>query len=90
MKTVPASIGPALNSAGAGASFIPDSLYGDTNDRLKHAHNIARLAEEIHRSVQDIAPLYEIVLHQLQVSARIKDFLPILVSKKVKQRLKNH
>ncbi len=82
MKTVFQSIGPALH----GAPYP----YSDTGDRMKHQHVIERLAEEIHRPVQEIAPLYEDILTQLQVNARIKDFLPILVSKNVKQLLKNH
>lgn len=90
MKTVPRSTSPVLPGAAAGGPFIHHPLYSDANDKLKHQHNIERLAEEIHRPVQEVMPLYEHVLTQLQVGARIKDFLPILVSKNVKQLLKNH
>jgi hypothetical protein len=65
------------------------ALYADANDRVKHLHNMERLAEEIHRPMQEITPLYEDILAYMKSKARIQDYLPILVSKRVKSLLKN-
>ena len=70
--------------------IVPKSPYNDIDDQVKHLHNIEQLAEEVHRPVQEVIPLYEDVLADLKSNARIHDYLPILVSKNVKHRLKNH
>ncbi len=64
-------------------------LYQDDNDRSRHLHNMARLAEEIAYPVQLIAPLYEQMLARLKVHATVHDFLPILVAKNVRHALKD-
>lgn len=56
--------------------------------RHKHLHFIESIAEEMQQSVQEIMPLYEEVLEALTVRARIDDYLPILVSKRVKRILR--
>ena len=71
----------------AGAIFLPVT-YVDEHDRVKHLHVIERLADELARSVAEIKPLYEDILtHMLEV-ARIRDYLPILVSKRIKRNFK--
>lgn len=66
----------------------PPTLYADASDRLSHAHNIERLAQEIDYPVQVIEPIYEETLARLKTNARIHDYLPILVAKGVRQALK--
>lgn len=63
-------------------------LYKDENDRSRHLHNMARLAEEIAYPVHLIEPLYEKLLARLKVHATVQDFLPILVAKNVRHVLK--
>jgi hypothetical protein len=71
------------------AKSVHDALYTDANDRVKHLQNMERLAEEIDRSVLEIKPIYEEVLALMKIKARIHDYLPILVSKRVKYLLTN-
>ena len=66
----------------------PESLYQDENDRSRHLHNMARLAEEIACPVHLIEPLYEQMLARLKLQATVHDYLPILVAKNVRHALK--
>jgi hypothetical protein len=66
------------------------SPYTDANDRSRHWHNMERLAEETGRPVLELAPLYEEVLANYNSRARIQDYVPILVSKNVKEMLRRH
>lgn len=63
-------------------------LYQDENDRSRHLHNMARLAEEIAYPVHLLEPLYEQLLARLKVQATVHDYLPILVAKNVRHALK--
>ena len=63
-------------------------LYHDENDRSRHLHNMARLAEEIAYPVHLIEPLYEQMLAQLKLQATVHDYLPILVAKNVRHAIK--
>ncbi len=63
-------------------------LYRNAGDRGKHQNVIEQLALELDRTVLDVAPLYEEVLARLRPQAQIQDYLPILVSKRVRQLLK--
>jgi hypothetical protein len=66
------------------------SPYTDANDRSRHWHNMERLAEETGRPVLELAPLYEEVLANYNRHARIQDYVPILVSKNIKNMLRRH
>jgi hypothetical protein len=66
-----------------------DASYPDGSDRTKHKNVIARLADELNRPEAEITTLYEGILTDLRPQARIPDYLPILVSKRVKRILKN-
>jgi hypothetical protein len=60
-------------------------LYTDTNDRMKHYREIQAIADDLQRPIPEIAPLYEDVLEYLRAHAHVTDFLPILVSKRVRE-----
>ena len=60
-------------------------LYSDINDRMKHFREIQALADDLRRPIPEIAPLYEDVLEYLKAYAHITDYLPILVSKRVRE-----
>jgi hypothetical protein len=62
--------------------------YADANDRVKHMNVIERLASEIDRPVTEVTPLYEDILSHMRDVATIQDYLPLLVSKRVKRVFK--
>ncbi|MES2935994.1 MAG: DUF3562 domain-containing protein [Pseudomonadota bacterium] len=65
-------------------SHVPLALYDNVNQQVKHMHIIERLADEIARPVAEIKPLYEDILLQMRERAKIQDYLPLLVCKRVK------
>lgn len=62
-----------------------DGIYANDNDKQRHLRAMLAIADEIDRPVEEVAGLYEYVLKDMQTIARIPDYLPILVSKRVKQ-----
>ncbi len=62
--------------------------YSSAGDQDKHMNLIERLAVELGSTVLDVAPLYEEVLLGMRSKAQVQDYLPILVSKRVKQLLR--
>ena len=62
-------------------------LYEDENEQKQHFSAIQRLVNDGSSLEEEIRPLYEGVLKELKREARIKTFLSILVSKKVKELL---
>ena len=51
----------------------------------RHVRFIESLAAEMHCSAQEIVPLYAEVLESLSAHARVTEYLPILVAKRVKR-----
>lgn len=78
-----------LDKAGDFLAVGRRSPYFNMEERLRHRLYIRNLAEEVHRSVHEVAPLYEDVLAYFKAHAKVHDYLPILVSKKVKVYFKN-
>ncbi len=64
-------------------------LYEDEREQRVHDHAVQLIARDVGRSVADVIPLYETELGQLKGRARIKDFLSVLVSQRVKEILLN-
>ena len=60
------------------------TLYKDEVEAKQHQSAILNLAENLHRSEIVVRPLYEIVLSRFNRTARIRDFLTVLVSRRVK------
>jgi hypothetical protein len=63
------------------------TLYEDETEQKQHFSAIQKLARDISSSEEEIRPLYEDVLKELKSEAKIKTFLSMLVSKKVKELL---
>jgi histone H3/H4 len=63
------------------------ALYEDETEQKLHFSAIQRLVRDVSSSEEEIRPLYEDVLKEFKREARIKTFLSILVSKKVKELL---
>jgi hypothetical protein len=60
-------------------------LYSDVNERMQHFGEVQSIADDLHRPIPEIAQLYEGVLEYLSAHAQVTDFLPVLVSKKVRE-----
>jgi hypothetical protein len=58
-------------------------LYDDEAEKRLHLGAIAMLSARIGLSADKVERLYEIVLSRFKREARIKDYLPILVSRRV-------
>ena len=61
------------------------ALSGEDNEKKIHLKSIEILAKELRKAIWEVAVIYTSVLNDLQKQARVKIFLPILVSKKVKE-----
>ncbi|MCL4477018.1 MAG: DUF3562 domain-containing protein [Nitrospirae bacterium] len=59
------------------------ALYEDDSERLRHLKAIQTVAGRIGASIEEVGRLYEAVLRDFKRNARVRDFLPILVSRKV-------
>ena len=64
-------------------------LYEDEREQRLHYHAVQRIARDVGRSVTDVILLYETELEQLKGRAKIKDFLSVPVSQRVKEILLN-
>jgi hypothetical protein len=63
--------------------LLKQYLYSDMKEKIKHFGEIQSIAGKLHLTITEIAPLYEDVLESLRCNAKVTDYLPILVSKKV-------
>jgi hypothetical protein len=63
-------------------------LYDNDTERKLHTSAIQMLAREFEMSVEEIQGLYETMLGSLKETARVKDFLAVLVSRYVKDMIK--
>ena len=61
------------------------AISGEDNEKKIHLKSIEILAKELRKAIWEVAVIYTSVLDDLQKQARVKIFLPILVSKKVKE-----
>jgi hypothetical protein len=64
------------------------SPYSDANDRLRHLQYIKHISNITRQPVEEVTLLYEQVLTHLRSNARVQDFLPIFVSKRVTARIR--
>jgi hypothetical protein len=60
----------------------------DEVEKKRHAHAIQTLARDMGIPVEEVNQLYEQELEKLKEYARVKDFLPLIVSRRVKDLLK--
>jgi hypothetical protein len=61
------------------------TLYEDETEKMAHFNAIQTLVKDVGSSEEEIRPLYEDVLKEFKSEAKIKTFLSILISKKVKE-----
>jgi hypothetical protein len=65
------------------------ALYENAAEQRHHHAAIENVARDLHRSTESVNAVYEIVLTRYKKSARIKDFLSPLVTKRVKELLQD-
>jgi len=65
-------------------------LSGDDYDKKIHLDSIEILAKRLRKATVEVTPIYTSILNDLEKQARVKIFLPILVSKKVKELIIGH
>jgi uncharacterized protein (DUF2126 family) len=68
-------------------SLVNNDAHHDEKEDDQHAHAIQRLAQELHMSAEEIRPSYMGTLAVLKKNAKIRAFLPVLVSRSVKEQL---
>ena len=66
---------------------IHASPYSNPEERNQHERIIGMLANETSRSIAEVEPLYEDILAHMKDTASVQDYLPILVSRRVKALL---
>jgi len=69
-------------------STVKDRAPHDEKENDLHAHAIQKLAQELHMSAEEIRPSYMGILADLKKEAKIRVFLPVLVSRSVKAQLR--
>lgn len=60
----------------------------DDNEKSAHVEIIRALTEELNCSEKEVTDAYNEAMNALDTGARIREFLPILASHKVRQRLR--
>ena len=67
----------------------PDLLYENGEQRKQHLRAIQILIKEVMRPGEEITRLYHVVLQEYEKEAKVKTFLPILISKRVKEMIES-
>jgi len=67
---------------------MKEFLLKRENEAEKHAAAINRIAASMNVSQEEVAPLYERELAEIQQSATIKTFLAIFAARRVEQLLR--
>ena len=49
----------------------------EMNEAAKHQRHIETLASEVHRPIDEVAPVYDDIYSRLKETAEIKDYLPV-------------
>lgn len=65
-----------------------ETLYENESERMRHLSVIQAVAKHIGAPLDEVERLHGIVLKRYKTSAKIKDFLPILVSRRVEYLLR--
>lgn len=67
-------------------AVLSKPLYDDMPDQMRHWQYIRSLADEMHQPVPVVKLLYENTLMHLKLNAKVQNFLPIFISKRLKRR----
>jgi len=61
--------------------------FNDIKLRAEHLNLIKSLADETHHSIEEVDKVYSATFEELNAEARIKNYLALLTSKKVREEL---
>jgi hypothetical protein len=61
--------------------------YDDHDEEALHRSVVNALAEEIHQPVAHVRIVYEVELVRLKSSAKVKEYLPLLASRRAREKL---
>ena len=64
-------------------------IPGDEKEKRQHINTIHSISRETGITEENVSLLYEVILERYMSDARIKVYLPILVSREVKEMLLN-
>lgn len=59
----------------------------DPTEHVKHQRYKELLADEMHRPIEDVEPVYDDVMMQLKEAAQITDFVPIFAWRRTRALL---
>lgn len=65
-------------------------IYENDKDRMQHSRAMQRLAKDLDIPEEEIRTIYETMLCSLRESARVKDYLAILVCRNVKAMIRGN
>jgi len=68
--------------------MVISRLYEDEDEWTRHSSAMEDLARDLKVSVEEITQTYELALKELKKTARIKDFLPLLTIRVVRESIK--
>jgi hypothetical protein len=68
--------------------MAPHTPYKNESEMRQHQAAISQLAQNLHASEVGVKPLYEIILSRFNRTARIREYLSVLVSRQVKDYFK--
>jgi uncharacterized protein DUF3562 len=63
------------------------NIYDESNEEAVHLDAMESLAEEANRPLAEVKRLYERELMRLKPGARVRDYLVVLASRRVRDRL---
>jgi hypothetical protein len=63
------------------------SLYDNEGDRKQHLHAVEMLARDMQTPADRIIVIYERELSKIKTAAKVKDYLTVLVTRRVKDIL---
>ena len=63
------------------------TLYEDHDEEALHQSVVNALAEEIHQPVANVKTVYEGEFARLKSDAKVKDYLALLCSRRVREKL---
>lgn len=72
---------PAMPEGAAEAS----SLYDSSSDARRHRSHMEYIAGQVQRPLPEVRALYEDLLGRLRPGARVKDYLPVIIGKQIRE-----
>ena len=62
-------------------------VYASATEQASHVKAMYSLAEELHAPFERVKQAYELEFDRLQSGAKLRDYLPVLTARRVRQAL---